>query len=285
MSTEISPKNNIKEILEKSNLSTNKRLGQNFLHDQNIINKMIDSGSITKEDTVVEIGPGLGTITFPLSQNAKQIICIEKDPKIHEWLSLIMQEKGINNVNIIKGDALIEIEKPTSELNKIIPKTYKIIANIPYYLTSRIIRLLLENNSQPQLIVLMIQKEVAERICDKKNNSLLSISVSYYAESKIKHIVSRNCFHPKPKVDSAIILITPHNIKREKTFNKEFFRILKAGFSCPRKQLIKNLSQIGDRSFIKKILVSNNISPSQRAETLSLNDWINITTQYISEKS
>ncbi len=198
MSTEISPKNNIKEMLEKSNLSANKRLGQNFLHDQNIINKMIDSGSITKEDTVVEIGPGLGTITFPLSQNAKQIICIEKDTKIHEWLSLIIQEKGIDNVNIINGDALIEIEKPTSELNKIIPKNYKIIANIPYYLTSRIIRLLLENNSQPQLIVLMIQKEVAERICDKKNNSLLSISVSYYAESKIKHIVSRNCWTDSP---------------------------------------------------------------------------------------
>lgn len=280
MSNQFSP-NNIKNLLENSSLSANKNLGQNFLHDSNIIKKIIEAGDIKNTDTVLEIGPGLGSMTIPMSEKAKTIIAVEKDPKMVEYLEKILAEKNIQNIKIIKGDILKELEKESSPLLSNLPSEYKVVANIPYYLTSHLIKLMLEKENQPELIILMIQKEVAERICDKKDNSILSISIAYYANCKIKHIVSKNCFHPKPKIDSAVISIIPKKQKFEKEFTKIFFKILKTGFSSPRKQLLKNLSLLGDREEIRNIIESANLKPEQRAETLSLEDWQTLTTQYL----
>ncbi|MDD4409952.1 MAG: 16S rRNA (adenine(1518)-N(6)/adenine(1519)-N(6))-dimethyltransferase RsmA [Candidatus Pacebacteria bacterium] len=281
MSNKVSPNNSIKSILESSDLSAKKNLGQNFLHDSNIINKMIEGEDINNDDTILEIGPGLGTLTKPLSSKAKHIIAVEKDRDLADWLENNVKEEGISNISIIRGDALKEIEDPDSTLNSILPKDYKVIANIPYYLTSHLIRILLEKEDRPQRITLMIQKEVAERICNRNGNSILSISVNYYADPKIIHIVSKNCFHPKPKIDSAIISLTPKEDIGNNIFTEYFFRLLKTGFSSPRKQLLKNLSQLGEREVISSILKSSGIDPEQRAETLSLSDWKNLTNAYL----
>ncbi len=176
-----------------------------------------------------------------------------------------------------------EIPIPKSQ----IPKNYKIIANLPYYIASPVIRKFLESENQPKFMVLMVQKEVAQRICAKPPDmTLLSASVQFYAKPKIVSYVSKNCFWPAPKVDSAIIKIIPHASfplfprKREsRKFSELFFKIVKAGFSHPRKQLINNLSK-GleiDKEKIKTWLSKNGIQPIQRAETLNVEDWLKLT--------
>ncbi|MDD5639898.1 MAG: 16S rRNA (adenine(1518)-N(6)/adenine(1519)-N(6))-dimethyltransferase RsmA [Candidatus Pacebacteria bacterium] len=281
MSIEFSPSGNIKKTLEIAGFSARKSLGQNFLHDANIIKKIAEISKINKKDVILEIGPGLGTITEILAVNSKKLIAIEMDAKVANWLNNSLSEKGINNVEIIVGDAIKELKNPNSELLHKLPKKYKVVANIPYYLTSHLIRLLLENKKIPELITLMVQKEVAERICDKSTNSLLSISINYYANPKIAFFVSRNCFHPKPKVDSAVIFLAPKEKLYNKQFTETFFKLLKAGFSSPRKQLLKNLTQIGERNKMKQILELSSLNTTQRAETLSLNDWIKLTEIYL----
>ncbi|MCK9393505.1 MAG: 16S rRNA (adenine(1518)-N(6)/adenine(1519)-N(6))-dimethyltransferase RsmA [Candidatus Paceibacterota bacterium] len=281
MSTEFSPSGNIKKTLEIAGFSAKKSLGQNFLHDANIIRKIAEVSNVSKKDVVLEIGPGFGTITEILAINSKKLIAVEMDRKIANWLINSLNEKGIDNVEIIISDAIKELKDSNSELFCKLPKKYKVVANIPYYLTSHLIRLLLENENPPESITLMIQKEVAERICSKNINSLLSISINYYANPKINFFVSKNCFHPKPKIDSAVISLIPKRNLHDKQFTKTFFKLLKAGFSSPRKQLLKNLIQIGERDKIKQILESSNLDATQRAETLSLDDWIRLTKTYL----
>ncbi|MFA5080236.1 MAG: 16S rRNA (adenine(1518)-N(6)/adenine(1519)-N(6))-dimethyltransferase RsmA [Candidatus Paceibacterota bacterium] len=281
MSIEFSPNGNIKKTLEIAGFSAKKSLGQNFLHDVNIIKKIAEASKINKRDVILEIGPGLGTITEILATNSKKLIAIEMDRKVANWLSNSLDKKGINNVDIIVGDAIKELKNPNSELFHKLPKKYKVVANIPYYLTSHLIRLLLENEKTPESITLMIQKEVAERICSKNINSLLSISINYYASPKIAFFVSKNCFHPKPKIDSAVISFIPKKNLYNKQFTETFFKLLKTGFSSPRKQLLKNLTQIGERDKIKQILESSSLNTAQRAETLSLEDWIRLTEVYL----
>jgi 16S rRNA (adenine1518-N6/adenine1519-N6)-dimethyltransferase len=216
-----------------------------------------------------------------LAEKAKKVIAIEKDGRMAEYLEKALGEKNVQNVEIIKGDILKMLADKTNPVFSSLPSNYKVIANIPYYLTSRLIRLLLEKEVLPEMVILMIQKEVAERICSKTGNSILSISIAYYAEPKIRHIVSKNCFHPKPKIDSAIISITPKRQKLEKKFTSVFFKILKTGFSSPRKQLLKNLSELGDREVMRGIIEKSGLKTEQRAETLSLEDWKTLTINYL----
>ncbi|MBX4200715.1 16S rRNA (adenine(1518)-N(6)/adenine(1519)-N(6))-dimethyltransferase, partial [Candidatus Parcubacteria bacterium] len=172
---------------------------------------------------------------------------------------------------VLQGDIL--------ESNIKLPKKYKVVANVPYYITSPIIRMFLENNNPPALMVLMVQKEVAQRICQKPPEmSLLAVSVQYYAMPKIAWPVSKGCFWPSPNVDSAIISITPQK-RMEKIGSDAFFQVVKAGFSHPRKQLLNNLSTaLGkSRENVEAWLLQNNLSPLQRAETLNVQDWINLT--------
>jgi 16S rRNA (adenine1518-N6/adenine1519-N6)-dimethyltransferase len=245
----------------------NKLMGQNFLRDQNQIKRIIESSQIKEEELILEIGGGEGALTFDLVKKAKKVICIEKDRELAQKL----KDFNIKNLEVIEGDILELFKDDKLDIKGL--KDYKVVANIPYYLTSILIRNLLEAKNTPKDIFLMIQKEVAERICSKPPQmSILSVSVQYYANPKMLFKVSKGCFYPQPKIDSAFIQITPKGIKK----NDSFFKIVKAGFSSPRKQLINNLSNGLGMSREEVITYLGNIKPEQRAETLSLDDWIRL---------
>ena len=280
-----SPKE-IKNILLQYDARPSKRLGQNFLINKNVLQKIILTANLNKNDVVLEVGPGIGTLTQELAKNAGKVIAIEKDKKMIEILKKTLS--GFNNIEIINTD-ILRIKTKNYKLKTI---SYKVVANIPYYLTSPLIRKLLEYDppagGQPQEIILMVQKEVAKRICAKPPDmNLLAVSVQFYAEPKIVSYVSKNCFWPSPKVDSAIIKIIPNKVRpsviRKKDFNKLFFKIVKAGFSQPRKQLGNNLSKNlkTDRKKIDEWLLNNNIKPAQRAETLSIKNWIELASSLL----
>jgi 16S rRNA (adenine1518-N6/adenine1519-N6)-dimethyltransferase len=261
----------LKEILRKHETLPIKRLGQNFLIDKNVLRRIIEAAELSKRDVVLEVGPGIGNLTIELAKKVKKVVAVEKDERMVEILKERLKEEKIENVEIVNEDILKFL--PSFKLRR----SYKVVANIPYYLTSRLIRNLLEAKRRPRLIVLMIQKEVAQRICAKPPKmNLLAVSVQFYAKPKIVSYVSKNSFWPRPKVDSAIIKIEP----RETKFNANlFFKIVRAGFSHPRKQLINNLSRkLGrKKEEIKKLLSQLGISPKKRAEELSIEDWMKLT--------
>jgi 16S rRNA (adenine1518-N6/adenine1519-N6)-dimethyltransferase len=270
----------IKILLAKYESRPNKRLGQNFLIDKNVLQKIVETAGIKPDDIVLEVGPGIGTLTQELAKNAGKVIAVEKDKKMTDILTDVLKSSNVQNVQIINAD-ILKIEK----LEKL--KNYKVVANIPYYLTSPLIRKFLEDKNPPEEIILMIQKEVAQRICAKPPNmSLLAVSVQFYAEPKIISYVSKNCFYPAPKVDSAVIKIVPRGQTSRPTGGLTspdlFFKIVKAGFSQPRKQLLGNLSKTLklDKKEVEAWLLQNNINPTQRAETLSISDWSNLSNSY-----
>jgi len=299
----------IKELLEKYNAKPSKGLGQNFLIDKNILDKIIAAANIKPSDTILEVGPGLGVLTQELAKHAKKVIAIEKDKTMIEILKETL--KDFDNVEVIEGD-ILKIDFTTSSLREYsntrsnlkvqiasspdgsLPAGrqarnyetagYKLVANIPYYLTSPLIRKFLEAENQPSEMVLMMQKEVAQRICAKPPQmSLLAVSVQFYADPKIVSYVSKNSFWPAPKIDSAIIKITPHSdssLREAERRSNLFFKIVKAGFAQPRKQLVGNLSKNLNLSKeqVNEWLSKNNINPTQRAETLSVENWKNLAS-------
>ena len=263
----------IKSLLQKYGAAPTKYMGQNFLINNSVLQHIITAADLTPEDTVLEIGPGLGVLTRALAQKVKKVIAIEKDRSMIK----ILQEtlKDYRNVEIIHEDALVYQNTLTK---------YKIVANIPYYLTSALIRKFLEEAHRPDCIVLLIQKEVAQRICAKPPKlNLLGVSVQFYANPKIITSVSKECFWPAPNVDSSVIKISP--ITRDNAPASEmFFQVVKAGFSHPRKQLVNNLcilkSKNGvtlDKYTVSSWLMANNLLPEQRAQTLSIDQWILLT--------
>ena len=255
-------------------IQANKTLGQHFLANKGIIEKIILAAELTKEDVVLEIGPGLGALTFELSKRAERVIAVEKDEKLAEVLKEKMTEQKIDNVEVTTGDILKFLN---SGFMLHIPN-FKVVANIPYYLTSHLIRLLLELENKPENIILMIQKEVAQRICatDKKE-SLLSISVKFYADPKILFYVSKGSFLPPPKIDSAVIEITPKKSPAPIELDK-FFAVVKAGFSAPKKMLISNLAKKFDidKSQLAIIFRTIDISCEIRAGKLNLDQWLKL---------
>jgi len=272
----------IKELLAKHGTRPSKGLGQNFLIDKNVLDKIIDSADIKPSDIILEVGPGIGILTQELAKKAKQVIAVEKDKKMCEILEKTLS--NYKNMEIIQGDILkLDIFKLISNF-KFQISNFKVVANIPYYLTSPLIRKFLESNNPPQEMILMLQKEVAQRICSKPPDmSLLAVSVQFYAEPKIVYYVSKNCFWPSPKVDSAIIKIIPRPSALNSASSRDsFFKVVKAGFSQPRKQLLGNLSKMLklDRVQTEKWLKKNQINPKQRAETLSVGDWKNLFKGY-----
>jgi 16S rRNA (adenine1518-N6/adenine1519-N6)-dimethyltransferase len=227
----------VKQILKYYRIYPRKRLGQNFLIDKRVLKKIVETAELSPKDVVLEIGPGIGNLTIELAKKVKKLIAVEKDQRVIEILKERLRKEKIKNVKIFKEDIL-------KFLNSFEPKfLYKVVANIPFYLTSRLIRKLLEMEKKPTLIVLVVQKEVAQRICAKppKMNPL-AISVQFYAKAEIISFVSKNSFWPKPKVDCAIIKIEPLINADRKLINADlFFKVVKAGFSHPRKQIINNL--------------------------------------------
>jgi len=255
-----------------------RRLGQNFLIDERVLRKIIEAAELSKNDTVLEIGPGIGNLTLELAKKVKKVIATEKDLNLVRILNTELRTKNIKNVKVINKD-ILKLEPKTSNLKP----NYKVVANIPYYLTSPLIRKFLETENPPKEMVLMVQKEVAKRICaNPPNMSLLAISVQFYAKPEIIYFVSKESFWPSPKVDSAIIKIS--KIKNQKLkISDLFFKIVKAGFSQPRKQLINNLAKglNFDKKKVEAWLLKNNIKPSQRAETLTIEDWLKLTENFI----
>lgn len=260
-----------------------KSLGQNFLKDEAVLQRIVEAANISREDVVVEIGPGKGALTEKLTGICKKVIAIELDDRLIDVLhtKFVGNDSSAGGVEIIHGD-ILKINLPELIEEKILKtgdvKEYKVVANLPYYITSPIIRLLLETKYRPEEMFLMAQKEVAERIVANPGAmSILAVSVQYYAKAQFLFTVFRQSFDPAPKVDSVILKIT-RNKKQEtnsKEDTKKFFRIVKSGFSAKRKTLINNLSnglQIEKREVEAK-LASLGFSANTRAQELGVEDW------------
>lgn len=253
-----------------------KSLGQNFLKSNLALSQIVEAGSIDKKDIVLEIGPGKGALTEKLLDKAGYVIAIEKDRELVQFL----KEKFSKE---IKKGKLILIEEDILDFSitthYLLRTNYKLIANIPYNITGAIFKKFLTQKNIPQKMVLLVQKEVAERIVARDGKeSILSMSIKAYGIPKYIAKVSRRYFSPSPKVDSAIIEIA--NISKNKFKNKKdedrFFELVKTGFAHKRKVLIKNLEKIATKSILEKAFKDLNIPKNYRAENLSLDDWLNL---------
>lgn len=244
-----------------------KSLGQNFLINQGILSKIVTTAEPTKDDLVVEIGPGTGNLTKLLSEKAGRVVAIEKDRRLIGEL----KEKFLNtNIKIIEGDILkLDIEELFRNLKlEIRNSNYKVVGNIPYYITSNLLRTIFEKWPRPRLIVLTVQKEVAKRIVAKPPDmNLLALSVQLYSDTKVVSYISKGSFRPLPKVDSAIIKLIPKEETDAKE-NEEVLIIAKKAFAGKRKQLQNTLPEINFESL--------GIDPKSRPEELSVPDWLKI---------
>ena len=267
----------IESLCQKYGVYPSKKHGQNFLIDQKILGKIIEAAGLKKDDVVLEIGPGFGTLTVELAKRVKKIVAVEADEQLVKASREILADS--KNVEIIHSD-ILELQVTGYKLQEY---GYKIVANLPYQITSAVFRKFLENASRPSEMIVMVQKEVAERICAPAGEmSLLSVSVQFFGKPEIVEVVSRKSFWPEPEVDSAILKIS--NIKHEtetnvrRTESKDFFRVVKIGFSARRKQLHNNLSS-GLRvpsEKIKEILIKLGFDPKIRAQDLSMDGWIEL---------
>lgn len=254
-------------------ISPKKSLGQNFLVNPHIIDLIVSSAEISKDDIILEVGPGTGYLTKKLIEKSQNIIAIEKDQRLIEPLKESFKEYP--NIKIIEAD-ILEFKPADHNLQ---PTAYKVIGNIPYYLTSHLIRNILEEWPKPKSIILTIQKEVAQRMVAKPPHmNLLALSVQYYSSPEIIKIISKNNFRPIPKVDSAIIKLVPKDIPYSRDESKELFELAKAGFSEKRKQLAGTLASKlrCPKEQIIKILTDINLEPTTRAENLTLDQWITL---------
>lgn len=257
-----------------------KSLGQNFLNSDGALDAIISAGKISKNDIVLEIGPGKGALTKRLLTAGASVIAVEKDDRLIPTLEeLFAKEIKSKKLTLIHGD-ILDFDPLVYGLKK---ESYKLIANIPYYITGEITRKFLSGNFQPSLMVILVQKEVAERITTsiqgsskikQGKESILSISVKAYGEPKYVQTVKAGCFFPPPKVDSAILLIdkiSKKNFKNKKEEEK-FFEIVKTGFAHKRKTLSSNLKEIISKEKLSEL----SIDERERAENLSLNQWLEI---------
>jgi len=257
-------------VLKRFHIRADKSLGQNFLQDTSALEKIGLAAEIHEDDCVLEIGPGLGSLTRYLAVSAKEVIAIELDPDMLPPLQAVL--KPYQNVRVVHGDIL------KTSISEIINKPdYLVVANIPYYITSAVIRHLLESETKPRRVVLTIQKEVAERICAKAGDlSLLALSVQVYGKPSIAAIIPAASFHPAPKVDSAILRIEIYNEPLIPIdLLKTFFNLIKAGFGQKRKTLRNSLSS-GlhiKTTEAEALLTSAEIDFMRRAETLSIDEW------------
>ena len=264
------PPFNAAEILRSHGLRPDKRLGQNFLQDDSALQKIVAVAQITETDTVLEIGPGLGSLTRYLAMAAKQVIAVELDESLLPILKSVLRQW--KNIRIIQGDIL------KLDINEIITEDgFSVVANIPYYITSAIMRHLLESHPQPQQIVLTLQNEVAQRICAEPGDmSLLALSVQVYGKPEIAASIPADAFYPPPKVDSSVIRVEIYPEPVIPAAQLEiFFRIAKAGFSQKRKTLRNSLSagMAISPSSAEELLKEAGVDPRRRAETLSIAEW------------
>ncbi len=255
-----------------------KSLGQNFLNSKAVAREIVTAAELVSTDTVLEIGPGKGFLTSGLLASGANIIAVEKDDRmIPLLLEKFAEEVASRKFTLIHGDIvdLLEGSQPSLKL----PAAYKLVANIPYYLTGYILRTFLEAKAKPERMILMLQKEVADRIVARdKKESILSIAVKAYGTPRIVKRVPARYFTPAPKVDSAVLAITNISNKNlpDSATEKRFFEIVKTGFAHKRKQLAGNLKELfGDQAIT--VLERANIPTRARAEDISLVEWLILT--------
>jgi 16S rRNA (adenine1518-N6/adenine1519-N6)-dimethyltransferase len=243
----------------------NKSLGQHWLFDKSALKSIVESANIKSGEVVLEIGPGLGTLTHELLEVGASVIAVELD----ESLAVELKDKFSGKDFKLRLENIL-----TLDFNSL-PKGYKIVANIPYYLTSHLLRIICESTNRPTRAVLLVQKEVAERVSAIPGDmSLLAVSVQTYAGVSLGELVPAKLFSPPPKVDSRSLILDFYNSPRVGD-EKHFFRVVKAGFSQPRKKLRSSLAgglHISNEA-ADKLLISVDIDPSRRAQTLSIEEW------------
>ncbi|MGD0885098.1 MAG: 16S rRNA (adenine(1518)-N(6)/adenine(1519)-N(6))-dimethyltransferase RsmA [Thermodesulfovibrionales bacterium] len=254
---------------------TRRRLGQHFLYDPAILRKIVQAAQLLPEDTVIEIGPGPGRLTKMLADHAQKVIAIEVDNALYERLS--RELSGYENIELIRGDAL---EYPFDTLCE-----FKVVANIPYYITTPILFTLLKHRRLLKSMTMSVQKEVAERIVAKpggREYGVLSIMVQYHGIPELKFVVPRGAFRPVPRVDSAVIHMDISEKPVISVADEKFFvRVVKAAFSQRRKMLSNSLKPLSKD--IKGILVRAEIDPSRRAETLTIGDFARLSDLLLRE--
>lgn len=274
------------EILKKYEFTFQKRYGQNFLIDNHILEKIIDAAGITKEDCVLEIGPGIGTMTQYLAESAREVIAVEIDrsliPILEDTLS------AYENVTVINEDILkVDIAKLVQENND--GKPIKVVANLPYYITTPIIMGLFESHVPLKNITIMVQKEVADRMQvgpGTKDYGALSLAVQYYAKPEVITYVSPSCFIPKPNVGSAVIRLERYEKPPVHVENEEFlFRLIRAAFNQRRKTLVNGIGNAADLSCSKEmaqeVLREMGFSETIRGETLTLEEFASLSNHLI----
>ncbi len=287
-------------LCNKYNIKPARSKGQNFLINKDIYDNIIEKADLNKDDTVLEIGPGLGFLTERLAKKVKKVITVELDDKLAEVLKIRLKKQNIKNVKVLNENILdLSLRRNENDCDNLIidnknkiashslamTDCYKIVANLPYNITSVFLRKFLSTENKPKSLTLMLQKEVAERITAIPGKmSLLAVSVQFYANPKILFKVPKENFYPSPKVDSAIIKINCHcermcgNLVNQTINEKKFFRLVKHGFSSKRKMLKKNLAggyHISQDEVIKKIQKAG-FNKKVRAQELSVNDWIKL---------
>ncbi|MBR6148741.1 MAG: 16S rRNA (adenine(1518)-N(6)/adenine(1519)-N(6))-dimethyltransferase RsmA [Lachnospiraceae bacterium] len=272
---------NTMAVLKKYNFSFQKKYGQNFLIDTNILERIISESEITKDDCVLEIGPGIGTMTQYLAESAKRVVAVEIDrsliPILEDTLS------GYDNVTVINDDILkVDIKKICDEYNDSRP--IKVVANLPYYITTPIIMGLFESHVPLKSITIMVQKEVADRMQQKpgsKDYGALSLAVQYYAKPEIVAEVSPNCFIPKPNVSSAVIRLTRYENPPIEVDDEHFmFSLIRASFNQRRKTLANGLANGGlglDRETVNSMLEKMGLSLTVRGEALTLEQFAKLS--------
>lgn len=274
---------NTAEIIEKYHFCFQKKFGQNFLVDSNILDKIIESAQITKQDCVLEIGPGIGTMTQRLAEEAGEVIAVEIDknliPVLHDTLS------AYNNVTLINADIL------KLDLNQIVEEqggnAVKVVANLPYYITTPIIMALFEKKVPLKSVTIMVQKEVADRMQvgpGTKDYGALSLAVQYYARPEIVARVPASCFMPKPNVDSTVIKLTRYEKLPVKAENEAWlFAVIRASFNQRRKTLVNGLANAGNlgvsRKQVEEVLTEMGLAVTVRGETLTLEQFADLSSR------
>lgn len=260
----------VRALLREYEIRPSKGLGQHFMVDQRALERIVEAAELGAEDTVLEIGPGLGTLTQALAERAGRVIAVELDERMVEILSQTLGDRP--NVEIVRGDIL---ELDPAEL--VGGGRYKVVANLPYYITSAVLRHLLEARVKPRLVVVTVQKEVAERLVARPGQmSLLSVSVQFYGHPRLVARIPARAFYPAPKVNSAVVRIDVYERPPVEVEDVDrFFEIVRAGFAQRRKQLRNSLAQgLGmPPQAVAEALNRCGIDPTRRAQTLSVEEW------------
>ncbi len=269
-------------ILHRFKLRADKKLGQNFLIDETVVRRIVEAAELTPEDTVLEVGPGIGTLTQGLAESGADVVAVELDKRLLPVLDVTLE--GYDNVRIVNGDILQvdimeQVQKPD----------FKCCANLPYYITTPIIFAILEKRLPMERLVVMVQKEVAERMAAKpgsKDYGALSVAIQYFTEPKIAFIVPPSSFIPAPSVDSAVIVCKRRSTPPVEVCDENlFFRVVKAAFSLRRKMLSNSLKNMGIKGEqVNKWLELAGVDGKRRAETLSLEDFAALTNTFAQAK-